>query len=364
MSPEEDKSIVRLDLDKLRFDPENPRLPYNNHSDSEEEILTWMLDNGSILELMGSIIENGFFPGEPLLVYQPEGKNFYEVIEGNRRLAALKLLNDPASAPIKKNSILAIHREKHNSVDQVPVIIFTKRDHVLDYLGYRHITGIKEWDPLQKAGYLDQLFKKESDDLTTDEKYYILAKKIGSTREYVGRLLTGLSIINKLSEEDFYETGISDESDISFSILTTALSNPAYVRFLNISSKTDRTLKDLDENNLEELISWMFKKGPDGKTRLKESRNLSKLGKVLDNDEALESFREGATIEEAILMTDEPDNIFLSSLMSTKNELIHAKSYTHLLNNPDYGHIIELIKSIKNLINELESIIKGKESGE
>ena len=85
---------IKIPLDKLKLDPNNPRLPKSLRvkGASEEEIIEYMLLDASLIELMMAIGENNFFPGEQLLVVKDMGDS-YKVVEGNRRLSAVKLLS-------------------------------------------------------------------------------------------------------------------------------------------------------------------------------------------------------------------------------------------------------------------------------
>lgn len=99
-------TITTIPVSQLRFDPENPRLPSNIDGHSEQAVLAWMLEDATVLELLGSIGEVGYFPGEPLLVVPAaDGNDVYIVVEGNRRLSAVKLLLNPESAPLRKNAV-------------------------------------------------------------------------------------------------------------------------------------------------------------------------------------------------------------------------------------------------------------------
>ena len=91
-APPLQNTIQWVDLERLKFDPQNPRLPEHlKGAEDEDAVIEWMLSSGAIVELMGSIGETGYFPGEPLLaVDAPDGA--YYVVEGNRRLTAVKLL--------------------------------------------------------------------------------------------------------------------------------------------------------------------------------------------------------------------------------------------------------------------------------
>src|SRR4051812_36555816 len=82
-----------IPLDRLRFDPENPRFPTSLDGHDRAAVLTFMIQDANLLELMASIAGQGFFPGEPLLVSaNEEDPGTWLVIEGNRRLAACMLL--------------------------------------------------------------------------------------------------------------------------------------------------------------------------------------------------------------------------------------------------------------------------------
>ena len=62
------KNEVLVNVSNLHFDPLNPRLPSTRSSSSDKEVLSYMLDKGTVVDLMLSIAENGFYPQEPLLV--------------------------------------------------------------------------------------------------------------------------------------------------------------------------------------------------------------------------------------------------------------------------------------------------------
>ena len=125
---DEEFKIELIDISDLAFDPQNPRLPRNFDSEDETEVLRWMLDDASLIELMGSIGEQGYFPGEPLLGYKKGAVTV--VVEGNRRLAAAKLLLHPNSAPTRKKSVLEVSSAATNKPDKLPVIIYANREKI------------------------------------------------------------------------------------------------------------------------------------------------------------------------------------------------------------------------------------------
>ncbi len=149
------QQIQHIKLDDLRLDNLNPRLPSNFHNKSENEIIKWMLEDESIIELMLAIGQHGFFIGEALLVIK-DGDN-YKVVEGNRRLTSLKLLSNPSLATIRKNTVKQVLAETTQRPDYIPCIVFSDKSDITQYLGYRHVTGIKSWSVASKAKYLYSL---------------------------------------------------------------------------------------------------------------------------------------------------------------------------------------------------------------
>ena len=172
-----------IPIEKLRLDDYNPRLPKSFHGQLEPKIIEYMLLEASTLELMQSIGENGFFPGEQLLVVQQD--DAYLVVEGNRRLTAVKLLSNSDLATVQKKKVAQVHAEAKSRPTVVPCLIFDNRETILKYLGFRHITGTKSWKLLEKGRYLYELKQSEFSQLSFHDAARELAKGIGSRSDYV-----------------------------------------------------------------------------------------------------------------------------------------------------------------------------------
>ncbi|WP_162149153.1 ParB/Srx family N-terminal domain-containing protein, partial [Asticcacaulis benevestitus] len=93
--------ITKISTDELRLDPRNPRL-YNgksfNDNSEEHELVKALSDHADLDELIKSISENGYLSIEPLVIIKYKGDDKFTVLEGNRRLAALKILKSPELA--------------------------------------------------------------------------------------------------------------------------------------------------------------------------------------------------------------------------------------------------------------------------
>lgn len=67
-----DSEILYVPLDDLELDTENPRLPEGVSRD-QLGMINYIATSTSIEDLMSAIAENGFFPGEPLIVIPDSG---------------------------------------------------------------------------------------------------------------------------------------------------------------------------------------------------------------------------------------------------------------------------------------------------
>ena len=81
---------------RVFLDLENPRVPVPFQD--EDEAIAWLCDNEDVLTLARDIHDIGPNPLE-LVAVMKRGSNAFVALEGNRRVCAIHLLNDPARAP-------------------------------------------------------------------------------------------------------------------------------------------------------------------------------------------------------------------------------------------------------------------------
>lgn len=289
-------------LQELHFDADNPRLPQRLSATDEMAVLEYLLLEGNLIGLMLSIGQQDFFVGEPLLVV-PATAGGLTVVEGNRRLGALKLLQAGVHAPVMHSQVAKAREDALFHPTNIPVLKFRQRDEILTYLGYRHITGIKEWDSLAKARYLQQLRARHQTDHVTAHR--ILAREIGSKAVHVAKLLTGLTLLAHARDAGVLNRLRVQEDDIPFSLLTTGISYESICRFIGLASSSDVECANLKEREFAEFFTWVFDKSGTI-TVLGESRNFDKLARVVANEQALARLRAGASLETADMYTAGP----------------------------------------------------------
>lgn len=318
-------TVQSITTDQLNFDPENPRFYRLNNHTSEASVIEDMFDEEGVADLMMSIGQKGYFAGEPLLVVRENGQLI--VVEGNRRLAAVKLLNKEIAPPVRRKlSVDQILSEIAVEAPlELPCIEYPTRREVIRYLGYRHITGIKEWDSLSKAKYLATIRDEFYKDLPMIEQMNVLAKDIGSRSDYVAQLLAALNLYTQAEEGQFFNLSMAAK-DVTFSYITTALGYKNITDWLGLAGKNDINSVHLNVENLKSLFGWLFVKDQQGRTVIGESRNLSQMAAIVANDEAVIVLKETLKLDDAYLFSDGPDEALNNALEAALSKVETAWS--------------------------------------
>lgn len=343
----------------LQFDPDNPRLPEKLKHQNDEKVLEYLLLECNLIELMMSIGEKDYFAGEPLMVVPEPDWGGYMVVEGNRRLGALKLLASDDEPPVLAGQVAQIRKSAKFRPTDVPVLEFGVRDEILTYLGYRHITGIKEWDALAKARYLVQLRAQHATDNETAHK--ALAKEIGSKSSHVAKLLTGHALLKRAGDLGILSRLKLEEDDIPFSLLTTGIGWENVAHFIGLKGATDVELATLKPAELEEFFGWVFDKSKRPFTVLGDSRNFAKLARVVANDAALGALRRGDALDTADLLTSGPLEAVRQHISIAENSIKLAQetlSVTEGMLQDDLAQADRLRKSAMILHSSIRSLVE------
>jgi len=317
-----------IKISDLHFDFENPRYT-GGVCKTEEEVIAWMLKNGSILELMDSIRATGYSRAEPVLATSnPDTKvGGYTVVEGNRRLSAVKLLNDPGKAGKSKSVQESAAANGRPTPTEIPTLIYGCREDILDYLGFRHITGVKAWGPRAKAEYLWQIYKKNTGEPHSYDRQELkrVSKIIGSRSDAAHKTVLTLHLLEQAEEKNFWNAGDKiDSDDVDFAVLGTALSYSEIRQFLGLAESSGWDLRQLNTKNAKELFLWLF-----GKHKIvSESRKLKTLALVVSNHDALEKLRAGLSLEASAEYAGEARENYRSFMTQALKNLKDADLYS------------------------------------
>lgn len=287
-------TIEFVPLSDIKLDPLNPRLgrTLNGASLSQDEIYDRMKD-WSLEELATSFLESGFWVHEAVLCVKEElnGEPALVVVEGNRRIAALKRLEKTYDGDESSKRWLEIIESQPRPdplFTKVPVIVVTSRQEIVSFLGFRHVTGIKEWAPPEKAQFIAKMIEEG------DLSYRDVMRRIGSKTPTVQRNYIAFCMLRQMDELDDIE--VSNVED-RFSVLFLSIRTPGVRQFLGIDGKfavePAEVYPPVDDNHKEQFIlfsKWLF---GDSETPpvVNDSRQIEKFAKVLASDEGLAYLR-------------------------------------------------------------------------
>lgn len=351
-------TVKRFKTSELGFDPQNPRFYRLNHAASDEAVIEEMLDDEGAQDLMASIGQKGYFEGEPLLVTRESGQLI--VVEGNRRLAAVKLLNGEFEPPTRRRSSVDMLRKEAIEVPphELPCIEYPTRKDVMRYLGYRHITGIKEWDSLSKARYLADIRQQFYAELDQAEQMKSLAKDIGSRSDYVSQLLTALGLYIHAEESKFFGLPIGPK-DVEFSYLTTALNYKKITDWLGLEGRNDIQMHGLKVDNLKRAFAWMFSKDQQGRTIIGESRNLDQIAEIVSSTDAITVLEETGRLAEAYLFSEGPQ-LALARALTMAQERVQVAWNMLPKTKPLTQHHLDLAEKLAEDARAIRSHLREK----
>lgn len=142
-----------LKITSLLLDTQNPRhIPIEN----QKEIIKYMIEKEKVKELAKDIAEKGMNPLDVIGIVTENGKKI--VLEGNRRICALKLLNDPSLAPTKHEKYFQkLQQQMADPIKEITVYQFDTRPESIPWLDTLHTasssTSRKAWSPEQKTRF-------------------------------------------------------------------------------------------------------------------------------------------------------------------------------------------------------------------
>ena len=347
--------IVPVKVSSLAFDLRNPRLAEFDLAGSatEAELVRVLWEAMDVRELVLSIAASGFFRHEPLIVAREEGKNV--VIEGNRRLAAVKLLRDPGLAKELTVSVPALTPAEAAALETLPTVQGT-RESAWRYLGFKHVNGPAKWSSYAKSRYVAEVHRKYG--VKLDD----IAGQIGDTHKTVRRLYRSLMVIEQAERMELFRRDDRWRTHFSFSHLYTGLDYPGISGFLDLSPDPDEKRDPVPhekERELRDLCLWLYGSKKDETPPVVQSQNphLRQLDAVVASKEAVSALREGESLAAAYEISRSPTTVFEDSLYSAQRSLQKARG----LLSTGYDGSKELLRTAESVATVADDLAEEME---
>jgi ParB-like nuclease domain. len=226
----------RVKVATLTLDRRNPRfVEYGiKPTASDDEVIKVLWDEMAVDEVAMSIANSGFWSHEPLIVTEERGKLI--VIEGNRRLAAVRILLSPQLRQrLRATDLPKVGRKKLDELKELPVVRVATREDAWPFIGFKHVNGPQKWRSYPKAQYIAYVKKATSASLSK------IATQIGDQHGTVQELYRALMVIEQAEAAGIYRRE-NVKGRLAFSHLTTALQYPNFSRFLNVKDSAEELM--------------------------------------------------------------------------------------------------------------------------
>jgi len=305
----------------LLLDKKNPRLPETLTDRTQPRLTEHIANEYNTIDVARSIVEHGYFDSEPLVAVK-SGDDLV-VVEGNRRLAALKVLSDAALRKAIQLDDAEEWEELAESATldaEVPLYVARNRRDVAPIIGFRHISGIEPWDPWAQARFIASQIEDEG--LSFDETARIVGERAADIRSQYRnyRITVDAELKLKVPAHDVKKY---------FGFFTRAMNSPGLRDHIGAPAPNEvkpkhAVLKTSRKKEVEELFSWLFG-SDDADPVITDSRQVSDLGHVVASPEALEVLRSTRSLEDAMLASGGVRDRLLRRLQSATTNLERAE---------------------------------------
>jgi hypothetical protein len=207
------------------------------------------------------------------------------VIEGNRRLAALRILADPSL----QRHFKVVPPEPLNeraTPDAIQVNLVESRKEARDFIGFKHVNGAFKWDSYAKARFA-YAWLKDGDGIAE------VSRRLGDGHNTISRLVNGVVVLEQAEEAGLFDKEQRSKKSFYFSHLYTALSTPNVRHLLGLPENDNAVLTPNpvpmeNRGNLRDLLSWLY--GQDDAPSVIRSQNpdLGRLVNVLGSERAID----------------------------------------------------------------------------
>jgi hypothetical protein len=360
----DDVTVEWIATDDLLFDEMNPRLSEEPEAppdgpDSQEEILRALWRDFAVDEVALSIAENGYFAHEPLFVAEEEPG--LVVIEGNRRLAAVKLLRDAdLRRLVGATDLPSISATAIRKLDELPTLVLARSD-VWQYLGFKHVNGPQAWQSYSKAQYIAWVHNKLR--VPLDE----IARRIGDKHFTVERLYTALMALEQAERAGTFYADDRYKAHFSFSHLYVGMNYSGIQRFIGFNPTKRATRTPIPAAKIGafgDLCEWLFGSKSKSKPALVQSQNpdLRILDEVLQQKDGIAALRQGLPLQVARDISKGDERLFREAIVAAKQALQEARGriLTGYDGEPDLLESAEDIVSLADSVYEEMRDIRAK----
>jgi hypothetical protein len=363
---------VNCPLELLELDLENPRLQTGTEivAKTERDVIESLCEIAALDELVTSICTNEYLNLEPLIVLGKNASGPFTVLEGNRRLAAIKLISDRALADAVGISLPEhIPASVIASFQNILVNRVKKREDSREFIGFKHINGPQRWDAYAKAKYVTDWYKSEidrADGTSIDE----IAAKMGDNNNTMRAYIYAVLILEQAEEGGVWTLNDRPKTRgrFAFSHLYTAIGRDEYQQALGLTNKWSSrpSLRPIPKKHLVdlgEILGYLYGSVSDGRVSLIKSQNpdLRDVGYAIARPEARAILRARGDLDQARDASKDADAAFSDALVAASVRLDRAIALLPRYSGGDES-VDKLVRQIFEQADTLNTMVERKGS--
>lgn len=332
-----------IPIEKLRFWTENPRVhaemysPYGEDAPNltqpqlQQQIYEKLKKHNDVRKLREQIESAGLM--DPLIVRKNSRNDTYDVLEGNRRLAACKMILERARSKKQKD---LIKRFSALSCEITPKDL--PESHIFTLLGTLHVTGKLPWEPFAKASYIKrrvEALKREG--LIEDDALQSTANELGEKKPTIKIYVANIDLMKFANEKK-----------------TTRYS------FYDVLNRNTKTRKDLKDSNLRKRWVKSIREEWGEATKFRAAVNAT-----VKDPKVLKRFQNGnlnlkSAAQQAV--NNGSTDAIVQKVNKFRTSIINAKPRLKKMDvtNKAFNKLKFEFRHLKTLSNELFNILEKK----
>jgi len=302
----------------------------------------------NISDLIASFKSNGFLDVDVIQV-RDLGNNRYLVIEGNRRVASLKALQEDyengfdignLNPEIFKKIPFEIHSNE------------SKEKHLI-IMGLKHINGNKKWSAINQAQLIYDFLKAYWGTPDYSNKENNLCDSLGLSKVKLRSTQRAYHLILDYKNSDFGDQ--FESSDYSFFV--EIMKTPKIKGWIDWD---DQEYKSKNPNNLYRLFSWIStterltdeeeEEYEEVEPIITKALEIRELALFINNEAALAEMEKTHSLIRGLMSSGEADKLnYQKSITDFSNSFQSLSSYKNMIQYED----IEILEKIKNELLKL-----------
>jgi hypothetical protein len=287
-------SAITIQLDSILLDPNNPRFSdlgddfkvvqssrFNDDRVQSHTVEKMKTDSFQVAELRDTIKELGFLPMDKIVVKEWEFSEHdvrkYIVIEGNRRITALKWLIN-----LHDTGRESFTSEQLQNFTNIECLVIDKKiapeAAELILPGLRHVSGIREWGPYQKAKAIFEL-------RTSGYSAQQAAQSLGLKTLTANRAHRCYLALESMKQDEEFGDYASPKL---YSYFEEIIKKPALRSWLGWSDSSE-TFENI--GNLHEFYSWIVPNEDDDSIKINMAIQVRELASIIQDEDSMSILR-------------------------------------------------------------------------